>query len=117
MLISPFAIFYRKNFNYLFFIVSLSFQARMSWNIGENRNLFIKQKSYLGHCYVVLTTAKTAAEKPKLTAIEMQQLSIIKKTYSKKNVLAGNGQYSSIVNFKSDTEKLNVLVHRYRNRL
>ena len=35
----------------------------MSWNIGENRNLFLKLKLKLGLYHVVLRTPKTSPEK------------------------------------------------------
>ena len=44
----------------------------MSWNIGENRNLFLKLKSKLGLYHVVLTTPETSPEKITLTLVEMQ---------------------------------------------
>ena len=46
----------------------------MSRNIGDNRKLFLKLKSKLGHYHVVLTTPKTSPEKLTLTVVEMQQL-------------------------------------------
>ena len=61
----------------------LSFGVRMSWNIGENRNLFLKLKSKLGLHHVVLTTPKTSPEKINLTLVEMQQLPEIEKVDSK----------------------------------
>ena len=44
----------------------------MSWNIGENRNLFLKFKSKLGLYHVVLTAPKTSPEKITLTLVEIQ---------------------------------------------
>ena len=35
----------------------------MSWNVGENKNLFLKLKSKMGFYHVVLTTPKTSHEK------------------------------------------------------
>ena len=55
----------------------------MSWNIGENRNLFLKLKSKLGLYPVVLTTPKTSPEKSTLTLVEMQKLPEIEKVDSK----------------------------------
>ena len=55
----------------------------MSWNIGGNRNLFLKVKLKLGVCHVVLTTPKTSPEKLKLIVVEMQQLPDIETTNSK----------------------------------
>ena len=58
----------------------------MSWNIGENRNLFPKLKSKLGLYHVVLTTPKTSPEKNTLTLVEMQQLLEIEKVDSKSEI-------------------------------
>ena len=55
----------------------------MSWNIGYNRNLFLKLKSKLGLYQVVLATPKTSPGKLTLTLVEMQQLPDIEKTDSK----------------------------------
>ena len=44
----------------------------MSWNIRDNRNLFLKLKSKLGLCQFVLTTPKTSPEKLTLTVVDMQ---------------------------------------------
>ena len=46
----------------------------MSWNIGDNRNLFLKLKPKLGLYHVVLTTPKTSPEEITMTVVEMQQL-------------------------------------------
>ena len=58
----------------------------MSWNIGDNRNLFLKTKSKLGLYHVVLTTPKTSHKKLTLTVCEMQHLPDIEKTDSKKEL-------------------------------
>ena len=58
----------------------------MSWNIGDNRNFFLKLKSKLGLYHVVLTNPKTSPEKLTLTVVEMQQLLDIEKTYSKEEL-------------------------------
>ena len=42
----------------------------MSWNIGDNRNLFLKLNSKLGLYYVVLTTPETSPGKLTLTVVE-----------------------------------------------
>ena len=55
----------------------------MSWNIGDNRNLFLKPKSKLGFYHVVLTHPKTAAEKRPLTVVDLQQIPDTGKTDSK----------------------------------
>ena len=94
----------------------------MSWNIGHNRNLFLKLKSKLGLHYVVLTTPKTSPEKLTLTVVEMQQLSDIQKPDSKEEISClertiYNGRRKVCVNFQTDTDKLNIVVYRYRNNL
>ena len=52
----------------------------MSWNIGENRNLFPKWKSNLGLHHVVLTTPKTSPENLNITLVEMQHVPEIEKS-------------------------------------
>ena len=49
-----------------------SIRVRMSWNIGDKRNLFLKLKSKLGLYHVVLTTPKTFPKKLTLTVVETQ---------------------------------------------
>ena len=55
----------------------------MSWNIGDNRILFLKLKSKLRLYHVVLTTPKTSPEKLTLTVVEVQQLPNNEKADSK----------------------------------
>ena len=94
----------------------------MSWNFGDNRNLFLKLKSKMGLYHVVLTTPKTSPEKLTLTVVEMQQLPDIEKTDSKKELSClkwtiYNRRRKVCVNFQTDTDKLNIVVYRYRNNL
>ena len=94
----------------------------MSWNIGDNRNLFLKLKSKLGLYYVVLTTPKTSPEKLTLTVVELEQLPDIEKTDSKKELsrlkwTIYNGRRKICVNCQTDTDKLKFVVARYRNNL
>ena len=94
----------------------------MSWNIGGNIKLFLKSKSKLGLYHVVLTTPKTSPEKLTLTVVEMQQLPDIENTDSKGEILClkwtiYNGRRKVCVNFQTDTDKLNIVVYRYRNNL
>ena len=58
----------------------------MSWNIGDNRNVFLKLKLNLGLYHVVLTTPKTSPEKITLTVVETQQLPDLERTDSKKEL-------------------------------
>ena len=55
----------------------------MSWNVGENTNPFLKLKSKLGLCDVVLTAPKTSTEKFTPTLKEVQQLPVFEKVHSK----------------------------------
>ena len=94
----------------------------MSWNIGDNRNLFLKLQSKLRLYQVVLTTPKTSPEKLSLTVVEMQQLPDIGQTDSKEEIsriksTIYNGRRKVCVNFQTDTDKLNFVLYRYRNSL
>ena len=94
----------------------------MSWNIGDNRNLFLKLKSKLGLYHVVLTTPKTSPEKLTLTVVERQQLPDVEKTDSKEELSClkrtiYTGRRKVCVNFQTDTDKLNIVVYRYRNNI
>ena len=92
----------------------------MIWNIGENRNLFLKSKSKLGLYHVVLTTSKTSPEKITLTLVEMQQRPEIEKVDSKNETSClkwtkHKGRRKACISFKTDMDKLNTVVYRYRN--
>ena len=92
----------------------------MSWNIRENRNLFLKWKSKLGLCHVVLTTPKNSPEKITLTLVEMQQLPEIEKVDSKKENSClkwtiYNGRRKVCIRFKTDMDKLNIVVYSNRS--
>ena len=94
----------------------------MSRNIGDNRNLFLKLKSKLGLHHVVLATPKISPEEHTLTVVEIQQLPDIEKTISKEEISCEkctkyNGRRKVCVNFQTDTEKLSIVVYRYRNSL
>ena len=94
----------------------------MKWNNGDNRNLFLKLKSKLGLYRVVLTTPKTSPEKLTLTVVEKQQLPDIEETDSKEEKscpkwIVYNGRTKVCENSQTDTDKLNIVVYRYRNNL
>ena len=94
----------------------------MNWNIGDNRNLFLKLKSKVGLYHVVLTTPKTSPQKLTLTKFEMQHLPAIERNDSKEEISClkwtiYNGRRKVCVNFQTDTDKLNIVVYRYRNKL
>ena len=91
----------------------------MSWNIGDNRNLFIKLKTKLGLYHVELKS-KDSPDKITLTLLETQQLPDIKKVDSKDEIsclkwLIYNGRRKVCINFQTDTDKVNIVVYRYRN--
>ena len=92
----------------------------MILNIGENRNLFLKLKSKLELYHVVLTTLKTSPEKNTLTIVEMQQLPETQKVDSMKEISCPkwtiyNGRRKVCIGFKTDMDKLNIVVYRYQN--
>ena len=91
----------------------------MSWNIGDNRNLFFKLKTKLGLYHVDLRS-KDSPEKITLILIETQQLSIIQKADSKTEIFCLKwtiyvGRRKVCINFQTDTDKVNIVVYRYRN--
>ena len=93
----------------------LSIPVKLSWNIGENRNIFLKLISLLELYRVVLTTPKASPEKLTLTVVEMQQLPDIEKTDSKEETFRlewtiCNGRRNVCVNFQTDADKLNIVV-------
>ena len=91
----------------------------MSWIIGGNRNLFLKLKTKLG-LYHVEPKSKDSPEKNTLTLVETQQLPDIGKTDSKDEISClkwtiYNGRRKICINFQTDTDKVNIVMYRYRN--
>ena len=91
----------------------------MSWNIGENRNLFLKPKTKLG-LYHVKLKSKDSPEKITLTLVEARQLPDIEKSDSKDEISClkwtiYNGRRKVCINFQTDADKVNIVVYRYRN--
>ena len=89
----------------------------MSWNIGENINLFLTLKSKLGHYHVVLTTPKTS-RKITLVLVEKQQLLGVEKLDSKNEITClkwtiYKGRRKVCIRSKTDMDKLNIVVYRY----
>ena len=58
----------------------------MSWNVGDNRNLFLRLKSKLGLYHAVFTTPITYPDKLALTIVEKQQLPNLEKIDSKEEL-------------------------------
>ena len=91
----------------------------MSGNIGDNRNLFLKLKTKLGLYHVELKS-EHFPEKITLTLVETQQLPDIQKADSKDEISClkwtiYNGRRKVCINFQTDTDKVNIVVYRYRN--
>ena len=91
----------------------------MSWNYGDNRNLFLKLKTKLG-LYLVELKSKDSPGKITLTLVETQQLPDFEKIDSKDEISClkwtiYNGRRKVCINFQTDTDKVNLVVYRYRN--
>ena len=91
----------------------------MSWNIGDNRKLFLKLKTKFGLYHVELKT-KDSPEKITPTLVETQQLPDIQKVGSKEEIAClkwtiYNGRRKVCINFQTDTDKVNIVVYCYRN--
>ena len=89
----------------------------MSWNIGDS-NLFLKLKTKQGLYHVELRS-KDSPEKITPTLVETQQLPDIEKADSKDEISClkwtiYNGR-KVCINFQTDTDKVNIVVYRYRN--
>ena len=92
----------------------------MSWNIGDNRNFFLKLKAKLGGLYHVELKSKDSPETITLTLVETQQLPDIEKVDSKDEISClkwtiYHGRTKVCINFQTDTDKVNIVVYRYRN--
>ena len=93
----------------------------MSWNIGDKRNLFLKLKTKLGLYHVKLRSKpKNSSGKITLNLVETQQVPDIEKVDSKDETSClkwtiYNGSRKLCVNFRTDTDKKNIVVYRYRN--
>ena len=91
----------------------------MSWNIGDNRNLFLKLKTKLGLYHDELKS-KDSTEKITLTLVETQQLPDIEKADSKDEISClkwtiYNVRRKVCINFQTDTDKVIIFVYHYRN--
>ena len=93
----------------------------MSWNIGDNRNFFLKLKTKLGLYHVELRTKpEDSPEKITLTLVETQQLPDIEKVDSKDDFFClkwthYNCRRNVCINFQSDTDNVIIVSYRYRN--
>ena len=80
----------------------------MSWNIGDNKNLFLKLRTKLGLYHVDLRS-KDSPEKTTLTLVESQQLPDIEKSGSKDETSClkwtfYNSRRKVCINFQTDTD-------------
>ena len=93
----------------------------MTWNIGDSRKLFLKLKTKLRQYRVEFSSKpKDSPEKITLTLVETQQLPDIQKTDSKDEISClkwtiYNGRRKVCINFQRDTDKVNIVIYRYRN--
>ena len=74
----------------------------------------------MGLYHVELGKPKDSPEKNKLTLIGTQQLLESDKAYSKGEIscvkwTSYNGRRRACINFQTDTEKVNIVVYRYRS--
>ena len=93
----------------------------MSWNIGDNRNLFFNLKTKLGLYHVDFRSKpKDSPGKITLTLVETQQLPDIENVDSEDEISClkwtiYNGRREICINFQTDKDKVNIVVYRYRN--
>ena len=104
----------KSNCTYLVFINFFSSGTTTSWNIRQNRNLFLKLKPNLGLYHVVLTTLKNLLQKIKLLLKRMNG-QIAKRMIPCLKWTICNRRRKVCVNFKTNTVNPNIVVYRYRN--
>ena len=94
----------------------------MSWNIGDNRNVFLKLSTKLGLYHVLLTSSEQTPKKVNLTIVETQQLPEAGKLETENEIsslrwLFFNGRRKTCVFSKTDTDYVGSTVYRYRNNM
>ena len=92
----------------------------MSWNIGDNSNLFLKLKTKLGLYHVELKSKpKDSSKKSTSTLVKTQPLPDIETSDSKDEICLKwtiyTGRRKVCINFQTDTDKVNIVLYRYRN--
>ena len=92
----------------------------MSWNIGDNRNLFLKLKRKLGLYHGGLRKPKDSHKKLMLTLVKTQNLPDFEIADSKDEISClkwtfNNGRRKVCINFQTDADKVIIVVYRYRN--
>ena len=94
----------------------------MSWNIGDNRNVFLKLRTKFGLYHVLLTSSEQTPKKVNVAIVEMQQLPEVGKFDSEIEIfclrwIIFNGKLKICVFYKSDTDYVAITVYRYRNNM
>ena len=93
----------------------------MSWNLGDNRNLFLKLKAKLGLYHNDLgNKPKDSPEEVTLTLVETQQLPDFERIDSQDEISClkwtiFNGRRKVCIIFQTYTGKVNIVVYRYRS--
>ena len=79
----------------------------MSWNIGDNRNLFLKLTTKLGLYHIELRSKhKIFSEKITLTQVETQQMPDFEKADSEDEISCLNGHFITVEDKYASTFKL-----------
>ena len=93
----------------------------MSWNIRDNKDLFLKLNMKLGQYHVELRTKpKVFTEHIMINLAETQQVPGIEKVDSNDEIYClkwtiYNGRRIIWINFQTDADKVNIVVYHYRN--
>ena len=111
---------FKKELQLFTLINNFFIRVRMSWNIGDKKNLSLKLKTKLGLYDVENRKPKDCLLKTMLTLVETQQLSVIEKGDSKDEISSlkwtiYNGRRKVCINFQTNTDKVNMVVYRYWN--
>ena len=90
----------------------------MSWNIGDNRNVFLNLRTKLGFYHLLLTSSEQTPKKVSLTLVGMQQLPEVGYFDSEKELsclswIIFNGRIEVCVFCKTNTEYVGITVYRY----
>ena len=88
---NPFAYPLENNCNYSVFITFPSKWNKMSWNIGDKRNVFLELKTKLGLYYVVPKIPKTSAGKITPRELKFNNYQTVKRLIPEKTFLAKKG--------------------------
>ena len=98
------------------------FSIRRSWNVEDNRKVFLKLNMKVGLYHVVLRKVRNSPWKITLTPVERQQMPGIEKTDSTEGITClrctiYNGGEKVCVTFQRVSDKLNIVLYKYRNNI